>query len=94
MRRSIFSNLSLYLKKNQDRGYEDISLFEIGPVFTGKNPGDQITVVCGVSTGKKSRLSWIETERDIDVFDIAGIKGMKAFFKKKRQKIIKNKPFL
>ena len=70
LRNSIYSNLTMYLNKNIDRGYKDISLFEIGPVFTGKNPGDQITVVCGISTGKKSRLSWIEKERDIDVFDI------------------------
>ena len=70
LRNSIYSNLTMYLNKNIDRGYKDISLFEIGPVFTGKNPGDQITVVCGISTGKKSRLSWIEQERDIDVFDV------------------------
>ena len=41
LRRSIFSNLAIYLKKNQDRGYEDLSLFEIGPTFFGKNPGEQ-----------------------------------------------------
>ena len=70
LRNSIYSNLTMYLNKNIDRGYKDISLFEIGPVFTGKNPGDQITVVCGISTGKKSRLSWIEKERDVDVFDV------------------------
>ena len=70
LRNSVFSNLVMYLNKNIDRGYKDISLFEIGPAFTGRNPGDQITVVCGISTGKKSRLSWIEKERDIDVFDI------------------------
>ena len=70
LRNSIYSNLTMYLNKNIDRGYKDISLFEIGPVFIGKNPGDQITVVCGISTGKKSRLSWIEKERDIDVFDV------------------------
>ena len=28
LRRSIFSNLAIHLKKNQDRGYEDLSLFE------------------------------------------------------------------
>jgi phenylalanyl-tRNA synthetase beta chain len=38
LRRSIFSNLSICMKKNQDRGYEDLSLFEIGPTFFGKNP--------------------------------------------------------
>ncbi len=33
LRRSIFSNLAIHLKKNQYRGYEDISIFEIGPTF-------------------------------------------------------------
>ena len=40
LRRSIFSNLAIHLKKNQDRGYEDLSLFEIGPTFFGKNPAN------------------------------------------------------
>ena len=37
LRRSIFSNLAIHLKKNQDRGYEDLSLFEIGPHFLEKS---------------------------------------------------------
>ena len=41
LRTSIFSNLIIYLKKNQDRGYLDLSLFEIGPTFYGKKPGEQ-----------------------------------------------------
>ena len=70
LRRSIFSNLSIHLKKNQDRGYEDLSLFEIGPTFYGKNPGEQQIVVGAVKSGKIARKSWIEKERNIDVFDI------------------------
>ena len=70
LRRSIFSNLSIHLKKNQDRGYEDVSLFEIGPVFFGKNPGEQQIVVGALKSGKVNRKSWIEKERNIDVFDI------------------------
>ena len=70
LRRSIFSNLAIYLKKNQDRGYEDVSLFEIGPVFFGKNPGEQQIVVGALKSGKVGRKSWIEKERNIDVFDI------------------------
>ena len=70
LRRSIFSNLSIHLKKNQDRGYEDISLFEIGPTFYGKNPGEQQIVVGAIKSGKIARKSWIEKERNIDVFDI------------------------
>ncbi len=70
LRNSIYSNLIMYIKKNLDRGFKDLSIFEIGPIFTGPNPGEQNTVVCGLSAGKKSRLSWIDEERDIDVFDV------------------------
>jgi len=70
LRNSIFSNLIMYMSKNIDRGFKDLSIFEIGPIFTGSNPGEQTTVVCGLSAGKKSRLSWIEKERNIDVFDV------------------------
>ena len=70
LRNSIFSNLIMYMSKNLDRGFKDLSIFEIGPVFTGSSPGEQTTVVCGLSAGKKSRLSWIDKERNVDVFDI------------------------
>ena len=70
LRRSIFSNLSIYLKKNQDRGYDDLSFFEIGPVFFGKNPGEQQTVVGGIKSGQVNRKSWNEKARNVDVFDI------------------------
>ncbi len=70
LRRSIFSNLAIYLKKNQDRGYEDLSLFEIGPVFFGKNPGEQQIVIGALKSGKVGRKSWIDKERNIDIFDI------------------------
>ena len=70
LRRSIFSNLAIHLKKNQDRGYEDLSLFEIGPTFFGKNPGEQQVVVGGLKSGKIHRKSWLDKERNIDVFDI------------------------
>ena len=70
LRNSIFSNLSMYISKNLDRGFKDLSLFEIGPIFTGSNPGEQNTVVSGLSAGKKFRLSWIDEERNVDVFDV------------------------
>ena len=70
LRRSVFSNLAIYLKKNQDRGYEDLSLFEIGPTFFGKNPGEQQIVIGGLKSGKIHRKSWLDKERNVDVFDI------------------------
>ena len=70
LRNSIFSNLIIYLSKNLDRGFKDISLFEIGPIFLGSQPGQQETVVCGLRTGKISRLNWLEKDRLVDVFDV------------------------
>ena len=70
LRRSILSNLAIHLKRNQDRGYEDLSIFEIGPTFFGKNPGEQQIVVGGLKSGKINRKNWIEKERNLDVFDI------------------------
>ena len=70
LRRSVFSNLIIHLKKNQDRGYEDLSFYEVGPVFFGKNPGEQQIVVGGLRSGLMSRKSWLEKSRSVDVFDI------------------------
>jgi len=69
LRSSIFSNLIIYLKKNLDRGFKDISLFEIGPIFNGNKPGQQKIVLAGLKSGKVSRNNWIENERSVDVFD-------------------------
>ena len=69
MRNSIFSNLIIYLNKNLDRGFKDISLFEIGPIFYGSQPGQQETVLSGLRSGKICRLNWLEKERLVDVFD-------------------------
>ena len=59
MRSSLYPNLIYFLKKNIDRGFENHSLFEIGPSFIGRQPGEQITVVCG-----------IRKENKIDIYDI------------------------
>ena len=70
LRRSIFSNLAIHLKKNQDRGHRDVSLFEVGPIFFGKNPGEQQVVVGALRSGLVGRKSWTEKSRNVDVFDI------------------------
>ena len=69
LRSSIFSNLIFYLKKNLERDFKDISMFEIGPIFIGNKPGEQETVLAGLKSGLASRLNWIEKERKLDVFD-------------------------
>ena len=69
LRNSIFSNLIIYLKNNLDRGFKDISFFEIGPIFNGNKPGNQQSVMGALRAGKISRLNWIENERPVDVYD-------------------------
>jgi phenylalanyl-tRNA synthetase beta chain len=42
-------------------------LFEIGPVFKGSKPGEQLAMIGAIKTGKYSRKNWIEKERNFDV---------------------------
>ncbi len=69
LRNSLYPNLIYYMEKNFNRGFTDQSLFEIGPVFTGKKPGDQITVICGVRKKQYDDQNNFG-EKNINVFDI------------------------
>ena len=57
-------------EKNIHRNFEDLMIFEVGPVFKGNKPGEQLTMIGAIKTGKYSRKNWIEKERNFDVFDI------------------------
>ncbi|HJO75997.1 MAG TPA: phenylalanine--tRNA ligase subunit beta, partial [Pelagibacteraceae bacterium] len=70
LRSSLYSNLMISVKKNVHRNFEDLMLFEVGPVFKGNKPGEQSTMIGAIKTGKYSRKNWIEKERSFDVFDI------------------------
>ncbi len=70
LRSSLYSNLIIGAKKNIHRNFEDLMMFEIGPIFKGNKPGEQSTMIGAIKTGKYSRKNWIEKERNFDVFDI------------------------
>jgi len=70
LRSSLYSNLIISAKKNIHRNFEDLMLFETGPIFIGNKPGEQSTMIGAIKTGKYSRKNWIEKERDFDVFDM------------------------
>ena len=71
LRNSLYPNLIFYLEKNLNRGFGDQALFEIGPAFTGKKPGQQNTVVCGI---KKQFLDDENTLKKNDLVDVFHIK--------------------
>jgi len=70
LRSSLYSNLMISAKKNIHRNFEDLMLFEIGPVFKDSKPGEQSIMIGAIKTGKYSRKNWIEKERNFDVYDI------------------------
>jgi phenylalanyl-tRNA synthetase beta chain len=48
MRPSILPNLIEAATRNANRGFPDVALFEVGPVFAGDRPQDQRTAIAGL----------------------------------------------
>ena len=48
MRPSLVPGLVTSAQKNADRGFPDVALFEVGQIFKGDKPEDQLTAASGV----------------------------------------------
>lgn len=70
LRSNLLGNLMMTVKKNNNKDIRNLSIFEIGPVFFGVEPGKQFECISGIRSGKLYEKSWIEKERDFDIFDI------------------------
>ncbi len=70
MRPSVLVNLLQGLKSNIARGYQDVCLFECGPEFFGRKPGEQRLVAAGIRSGDLNKKHWLKEERAFDVFDV------------------------
>ena len=55
--------------RNHARGYADLALFEVGPVFSGGEPGEQSIQVAGLLTGDIAPRDTHGSRRGGDVFD-------------------------
>ena len=69
MRPDLLPCLLKAASRNQARGFHDIALFEVGPVFGGGEPADQDFQISGLLVGQTSKKSVHEKARNIDVFD-------------------------
>jgi phenylalanyl-tRNA synthetase beta chain len=73
MRPSLVPGLALALQRNADRGYPDIALFEVGQIFMGDRPQDQLIAATAVrrGTAKASGTGrhWSGSAGAVDVFD-------------------------
>ena len=70
MRPSVLINLLQGLKGNIARGYSNVCLFECGPEFWGRKPGEQRAVAAGIRSGYTGKKHWLKEERQFDVFDV------------------------
>jgi phenylalanyl-tRNA synthetase beta chain len=68
MRSSILPNLLGAAKRNADRGFADVGLFEVGPVFKNATPEGQAIVAGALRAGNTPR-HWASPARPVDAFD-------------------------
>ncbi|MEX0280675.1 MAG: phenylalanine--tRNA ligase subunit beta [Arenibacterium sp.] len=69
MRPDLLAGLLQAAARNQARGFPDVALFEIGPVFWGGEPGEQTTQVAGLLVGRTASKDVHGASRAVDVFD-------------------------
>ena len=69
MRPSILPGLLQAAARNQARGFSDLALFELGPVFNGGEPDDQGRQVSGIRIGQSAARNAHGTRRPVDLYD-------------------------
>ena len=69
MRPDLLPGLLQAAARNQARGYADVALFEVGPVFHDGEPGDQKTQITGLLVGRSGPKDVHGAARPFDVFD-------------------------
>ena len=73
MRPSLIPGLVAAAQKNADRGFPDAALFEVGQVFRGDKPEDQLVAATGVrralAKSEGSGRHWSSQAADVDAFD-------------------------
>jgi phenylalanyl-tRNA synthetase beta chain len=76
MRPSLIPGLVRAAQNNADRGFADAALFEVGQVFKGDQPQDQITAASGVrralAKASGSGRHWSAPAAEVDAFDVKG----------------------
>ena len=73
MRPSLLPGLIMAAQRNADRGYADMALFEVGQIFKGDRPEDQVTAATGCRRGLArpdgAGRHWSRPAEGVDVFD-------------------------
>ena len=74
MRPSLIPGLIMAAQRNADRGFPDTAVFEVGQIFKGDKPTDQLTAASGLRRGlakpSGSGRHWSDKSGPVDVFDV------------------------
>ncbi|WP_415392269.1 phenylalanine--tRNA ligase subunit beta [Paracoccus sp. SJTW-4] len=69
LRPDLLPGLLAAAARNQARGFMDLALFEIGPVFAGGEPGQQTTLISGLLVGASAPRDPYGSRRPVDLYD-------------------------
>ncbi|MEI4487965.1 phenylalanine--tRNA ligase subunit beta [Frigidibacter sp. MR17.14] len=69
LRPDLLPGLLAAAARNQARGFADLALFEIGPVFAGGEPGEQRLAAAGLLVGASAQRDTFGTRRPVDLYD-------------------------
>jgi phenylalanyl-tRNA synthetase beta chain len=76
MRPSLIPGLAIAAQRNADRGFPDTALFEVGQIFRGDKPADQLIAASGIRRGLAKASGggrhWSGKTESVDVFDAKG----------------------
>ena len=74
MRPSLIPGLIMAAQRNADRGFPDTAVFEVGQIFKGDKPADQLTAASGLRRGlakpSGSGRHWSDKSGPVDIFDV------------------------
>ncbi|TMV78999.1 phenylalanine--tRNA ligase subunit beta, partial [Thioclava sp. BHET1] len=69
MRPDLLPGLLAAAARNQARGFADLALFEVGPAFTGGEPGEQHLQAAGLLVGAVAPRDPYGSRRPVDLYD-------------------------
>ncbi len=70
MRSNLTGGLLNLIFKNNNKNIQNISVFEIGPIFKSIYPGDQVERLTVVRSGNAIEKNWTSKNREFDIFDL------------------------
>ena len=70
MRPSLLPGLVAAAKRNADRGYPDVALFELGPLYRNDTPEGQVLTAAGLRAGQSGPKHWRASSGPVDLYQV------------------------